>query len=92
MVLGAFQQPGLLTIVAAAVLVIVTVGVLARRARRPSTPPGPKSSWLGFGQPTVPVTYPWYTYEEWQRLYGILSPYHRCNEVIARVFFWHVIR
>lgn len=84
MVLGAFQQPGLLTIVVAVVLVIVTVGVLARRARRPSTPPGPKSSWLGFGQPTVPVTYPWYTYEEWQRLYGTLSPYHRCNEVIAQ--------
>ena len=65
-----FQQSGVAAVVAVVVSLTV-ISIFARKSRRLATPPGPKSSWFGFGKPPVPTTYPWRNYQEWQRLYGI---------------------
>ena len=70
MLADAIQQYGITSIVAVAAISTTLLGVIARRARRKPTPPGPESPWLGFGQPSVPASSPWFTYQEWQKLYG----------------------
>lgn len=77
-----FQQSGVAAVVAVVVSLTV-ISIFARKSRRLTTPPGPKSSWFGFGKPPVPTTYPWRTYQEWQRLYGDIVFYYAYGNPIV---------
>lgn len=83
MLADAIQQYGITTIVTVAAISTTLLGVIARRARRKPTPPGPESPWLGFGQPFVPASSPWFTYQEWQKLYGDIVFYYAFGSPVA---------